>query len=187
MKFNKMNIKRLTIAILTIVAITGFLPFGFEKFNGTSDENVMNSPKISSTITITTPSNVSSWPTGDTEWIYFTTTEDIFMVNITLYKDGILELVIDERTPNTGAMLWDIPLDLEDSFQYQVKIAESDNPSTYFISPFFEIYRSTRPESPFRLGEFATPLVLIGIVLLISACFINNIVRRILVNKRRKY
>ncbi len=185
MKFNKMNIKRLTIAILTIVAITGFLPFGFETSNGTSDDNVMNSPKISSSITITLPNNSSSWPTGDTEWIYFSTTEGIFMVNITLYKDGIFELIIDERTPNTGAMLWNIPLDLEDSLQYQVKIAESDNPSTYVISSFFEIYRSTRPESPFRLGELATPIVLLSLGLLISACFINNIVRRILVKKRR--
>jgi len=178
---------RLTIAILTIVAITGFLPFVFETFNGTSDDNVMNSPKISSSITVTRPDNSSSWGTGATEWIYFTTTPGIFHVNITLYRDGIFVLTIDDWIPNTGAMLWDIPLDLEASDQYQVKIAENNNPSTYVISSFFEIYPSTPPGSPFELGSMADTIVLIGLGLLISACFINKIVRQILVNKRRKY
>lgn len=190
MKFDKMKImkkSRLTIAILTIVAITGFLPFEFKTFNGTSDDNVMNSSIIKSSITVTRPDNSSKWPTGDTEWIYFTSPADIFLVNITLYKDGIFELALDEKAPVTGAMLWDIPSDLEGSSQYQIKIAEFDNQSNYDMSPFFEIYQSEPPEPRFKLGSMAPTIVLIGIGLLISACFINNIVRRILVNKRRKY
>ncbi len=184
-----MKKSRLTIAILTIVAITGFLQFGFETFNGTSDDNVINSSIIESEsfITISLPDNSSSWPTSDTEWLYFTSSNDIFILNITLYKDGIFELIIDERTPNTGAMLWAIPSDLESSSQYQIKIADYSNPSTYVISPFFEIYSASAQEPVFRLGAMANPIVLTSIGLLIGACFINNIVRKILAKKRREY
>jgi len=108
-------------------------------------------------------------------------------VNISLYKDGIFEREIEEFTPTTGEVLWNIPMDLESSDQYRIKIAYYSDPSIYFITPFFEIYESTIPEGPLRLGTLAPIIVLTGVALLVIACFINRIVRKILLKKRRNY
>jgi len=111
------------------ILITLGILFAFSTFNfnvGNCDDSNLDNKnlKISSSITITSPDNSSSWLTGATEWIYYDTSFDVFHVNITLYKDGIFELCMEDHcisTPNTGAQLWEIPLDLEDSDQYQLK------------------------------------------------------------------
>lgn len=178
---SKMIIKkkyRLTIAILTIVAIIGFIPFVFETSKGTSDDNIMNSPKMSSSITITRPNSSSSWEKGTTERIEYTTTPDVLFVNITLYKDGILELIIDEFIPVFNSLYWLIPefFYLEASNQYQIKIADLDNSSTYGMSSFFEIKEPS--EEPPSEGSPTIPgynlSILIGIIGLFSVILVKK-------------
>ena len=172
------NKYRLTIAILTIVAFTGFVPFVFETSNGTSDDNIMNSPKMSSSITITRPNSSSSWEKGTAEWIDYTTTPDIYFVNITLYKDGILELIIDEWIPVTNSFYWLIPefFYLEDSDQYQIKIADYLNQSTYGMSDYFEIKEPS--EEPPSDGSPTIPGYNLSILMSIIGLFSVILVKK---------
>jgi len=176
---SKMIIKkkyRLTIAILTIVAFTGFIPFVFETSNRASDDYVMNSPKMSSSITITQPNSSSSWETSSAEWIFYTTTPDIYYVNITLYKDGILEREIDEWIPVTNSFYWLIPFDVEDSNQYQIKIADYLNSSTYDFSDYFEIKEPS--EEPPSDGSPTIPGYSLYILMSIIGLFSVILVKR---------
>lgn len=179
---------RLVIAALTIVAISGFLISTFETSNETSDDKVMNSPKLSSSISFTVPNNLTSWIAGSAEWIYYSTTPDIFSVNITLYLEGIYlgsQNAITEWTPVTGAVYWNIPEDLEVSDQYQIKIADHLNQSYYAMSAFFQIEESIVTGATSGLGELGPAIIMIGLGVIISLCITNKVVRRIILNKRR--
>ena len=180
---------RLIIAALTILTISGFLISAFETSNETSDDKVMNSPKLSGSITFITPDNFTVWNAGSSEYITYSYFE-IWSVNITLYLEGIYlgsEYAITEWTPVTGSVYWNIPEDLEVSERYQIKMTDFLNQSSYFMSPFFTIGEAIAGLATSGLGELGPTIVLIGVLVIISLCITNRIVRNILVKKRRNY
>jgi len=180
---------RLIIAAVTILTISGFLISAFETSNETSDEKVMNSPKLSGSITFITPDNFTVWTAGTAETITYSYV-DIFSVNITLYLEGIYlgsKYAITEWTPVTGSVYWNIPEDLEASDRYQIKMADYLNHSSYVMSPFFKIEAAIAGLATSGLGDLGPIIVLIGVLVIISLCITNSIVRKILVKKRRNY
>ncbi|MFW9970232.1 MAG: S8 family serine peptidase [Candidatus Odinarchaeota archaeon] len=94
-------------------------------------------------LTITAPGSVSSWETGTTHYINWTSTGSISNVIIELYKGGIFELEIVASTPNNGSYLWTIPTGLTDSTSYQIKIFNVVNLATNDVSNEFEIFNPT--------------------------------------------
>jgi len=95
------------------------------------------------TLTVETPNSLSSWHTGtlhDIEWV---TTGNVSNVKIELYRGGVFELELAANITNDGEFSWSIPLSLIDSTQYQIKVTDVSNPSTYDYSQYFEIYNPT--------------------------------------------
>ncbi|MFX1250353.1 MAG: ABC transporter substrate-binding protein, partial [Promethearchaeota archaeon] len=92
-----------------------------------------------STITITVPDSSSSWETGTSQYIKWTSIGPISNVKIELYKDDQLVMEITSDTSNDGEYLWTIVSLLDDSTQYQIKISDVSNPSLYDLSDYFEI------------------------------------------------
>ncbi|MFX0106505.1 MAG: hypothetical protein ACFE75_13600 [Candidatus Hodarchaeota archaeon] len=181
---------RLKIVILIIIAITGFSLFVFEIFNETSDDNIMNSPKLSSPsfITITTPDSSTLWNAGDDVTIVYSVSSDILSVNITLYEAGLYlgENGLDEWSPVTPNFWWNIPEDLEPSQLYQIKISNYYNQSFYVMSDEFEIGEPIAGLATAGLGELGAVIVLTSLGVIVGLCITNRIVRGIILKKRRR-
>ncbi|KKM64034.1 hypothetical protein LCGC14_1505450 [marine sediment metagenome] len=91
-------------------------------------------------ITVTNPSGIAVWEIGTIHSITWTATSSIVNVKIELYISGILDSVLTSGTPNDGEISWTIPSGLTNSTQYQIKILDVSNPSTYDYSDYFGIY-----------------------------------------------
>ena len=107
---------------------------------------------ISDSITVTSPDSSSSWETGTTHLLTWTSTGSISDVKIELFKDDVFELEIISSTPNDGDFSWTIPSGLDSSTQYQVKITDVSNSLVNNYGDYFEIYVSdsitvTSPDS----------------------------------------
>lgn len=109
-------------------------------------------------ITITNPTSSSSWRAGTLQEITWTSEGSITNVDIDLYKGGILKFYVD-GTPNDGSIYWDLPTDIESGTDWRVRIADSDDPSTYDYSDYFEIL--PKSSSPSILGYM--PIFLISL------------------------
>ena len=122
-------------------------------------------------LTVTTPDSSSSWETGTSRYINWTSTGSILNIKIELYKNGEFEMEITSSTTNNGEYYWNLPSELADSNQYQVKITDVSNPSTYDYSDYFEI---KNPPS----GSPAIPgynmFLLIGIICVVSVILIKK-------------
>ena len=104
------------------------------------DTNVKFSYIEIDSITVTNPNSSCSWETGTSQYIYWISTGNFSNVKIELYKSGIFEMEITSSTPNDGTFYWTVPLGLDNSTQYQIKIINIFNSSIYNFSDFFEIY-----------------------------------------------
>lgn len=102
-----------------------------------------SSTYFSDTLTVETPNSLSSWHTDTSHDIEWVTTGNVPNVKIELYRGGVFELEITANITNDGEFSWSIPLSLIDSTQYQIKVTDVSNPSTYDYSQYFEIYNPT--------------------------------------------
>jgi hypothetical protein len=82
------------------------------------DTNVEFTYYAPPSLTTTTPDSTSSWETGTTQSITWTSTGTISDVKIELYKGGVFEMEIIASTTNDGEFSWLIPTTLVDSTQY---------------------------------------------------------------------
>jgi len=101
------------------------------------------SDAFTDTLTVETPNSLSSWHTDTSHDIEWVTTGNVSNVKIELYRAGVFELEITANITNDGEFSWSIPLSPVDSTQYQIKVTDVSNPSTYDYSQFFEIYNPT--------------------------------------------
>ncbi len=95
-------------------------------------------PSLSS-LTVTSPNTSSSWEPGTSQFINWTSTGSILNVKIELYKNDLFEMEITSSTTNDGEYYWSLYSALIDSNQYQIKITDVSNSSTYDYSDYFEI------------------------------------------------
>jgi len=102
-----------------------------------------SSTYFSDTLTVEIPNGLSSWHTDTSHDIEWVTTGNVSNVKIELYRGGVFELEITANITNDGEFSWSIPLSLIDSTQYQIKVSDVSNPSTYDYSQYFEIYNPT--------------------------------------------
>ncbi|MFX0211750.1 MAG: Ser-Thr-rich GPI-anchored membrane family protein [Candidatus Hodarchaeota archaeon] len=128
-------------------------------------------------ITVISPSSISSWETGTTHSISWDWTGTITHVKIELFKSGILELVIISSTPNDGDFPWIIPSGLDNSTQYQIKITDVSNSAINDYSDYFEIY--TTPSIPPAIPGY-------DLMILISTSIVSVIGLTYLLYNRKK-
>jgi len=122
----------------------------------------------SGTITVTSPSDSSSWKAGTPHYITWTSTGTIINVDIEIYKGDTLKYYIYE-VPDYGAKLWEIDDDIEVGTDWRVKISNSDDPSQNDWSDYFSIYE--------RNGAILgySPILIIGMSLGISIYIVKKL------------
>ncbi|MBN1803088.1 MAG: hypothetical protein JW891_16375 [Candidatus Lokiarchaeota archaeon] len=97
--------------------------------------------RVSNTISIKTPTTITSWLAGSTHIINWTSTGDITNVNISLYYSGSYHGTIIPNTPNNGLYYWTLTSTYENYGDfYQIRIEDSSNSSTFVISEVFTIF-----------------------------------------------
>jgi len=96
-------------------------------------------------ITVTTPDSTTSWQTGFSQNIYWTSTGYISNINIILYEDGDFISIIESNIQNEGSCSWTIPTTLDPSNLYQIKIVDSSDSGTFGWSDYFEIKKDIKP------------------------------------------
>ena len=126
---------------------------------------------IIDSLTITTPDSASTWETGTSEDIIWTSTGIISNVKIEFYKEDVFVMEIVASTLNNGSYTWAIPSGLEDSTQYQIKISDVSNPATYNFSDNFEIKKPSKGPSGIPGYDL---YFLISIICIISVIVFKN-------------
>ncbi|WP_371804114.1 Ser-Thr-rich GPI-anchored membrane family protein [Candidatus Lokiarchaeum ossiferum] len=97
---------------------------------------------IYTTIDVTIPDSDISWEMGSTQEIFWISTGKIEHVKIELFKDGLLDCILDDYEINDGIYDWIIHSTLEPSTQYQIKITDQQNALVYDFSDYFTLYNS---------------------------------------------
>ncbi|MFX1317351.1 MAG: GPI anchored serine-threonine rich family protein, partial [Promethearchaeota archaeon] len=133
---------------------------------------IFTTPEVDS-LTVTNPSSLTAWEMGTSHTITWTSTGSITNVKIELFKDGVLVLLITASTANDGSYTWDIPTDLEDGIDYQIKISDVSNPATYDESPDFAITSIDLPEDDDGIPGYNLYIV-IGILCVVSVILLKN-------------
>ena len=141
-------------------------------------EDVSNEFEIfNPTLIITTPDSDTAWEIGSSHYITWTSRGTISNVKIELYKEGVFELEIAASTINNGSYYWDIPMDLEDVIDYQIKISDVSNLATSEYSDYFAITSPTRPSEPPSIPGYNIFLVIATI------CILSTILTKIRIKK----
>jgi hypothetical protein len=118
------------------------------------------------TLTITIPESDTAWEASSSQYITWTSRGTILNVKIELYKGGVFELEIVASTSNDGSYNWDIPMDLEEVIDYQIKISDVSNLATSDNSDYFAITRPTRPSGPPGIPGYDICLVIATLCIL---------------------
>jgi surface protein len=99
-------------------------------------------------ITVVSPKAGSSWIPKQYYYIEWSSTSSISNVQIELYNNGELVMLIHSEIQNDGKNLWRIPSDLESSETYQIKIFDTSDPSVFGLSAEFEIINNEGSSIP---------------------------------------
>ncbi|MFX1497936.1 MAG: DUF2341 domain-containing protein [Promethearchaeota archaeon] len=126
---------------------------------------------IPPSLSITSPDNTCCWEKETPHNIYWTSTGSISSVKIELYVENnfVMEIISDKF--NDGVYYWTVPSTLVDSEEYQIKISDVSNPSTYDFSEFFEIKSPT--EVTEEIPGYSLYL-LIGLISIISVVLLKK-------------
>ena len=111
-------------------------------------------------LSVISPTSTSSWRAGTSQEITWTSEGSITNVDLDIYKGGVLKFYLD-GTPNDGSVYWELPTDIESGTDWRIRISDSDDPSTYDYSDYFEILPK-KSVSPSILGYLPFFLVFIS-------------------------
>ena len=106
--------------------------------DGEQPESIVQVPIESSQIVVTAPVHGTIWKPGDVIRIKWLATS-INSIDIELYRKSYYQFSIRENLENTGSFDWLIPVDINLSNHYLVKISNHNNPDTYQFSGRFGI------------------------------------------------
>ncbi|MFX1238285.1 MAG: Ser-Thr-rich GPI-anchored membrane family protein, partial [Promethearchaeota archaeon] len=117
------------------------------------------------TITITSPTEKTSWQAGTTQNITWTSTGSISHVHIHLYHSGRYHSTIVLNTLNDGSYSWTLNSSYTDyTDSYRIRISDSSNLSTHDMSPsYFEITEKNKYAAS-RVDLGVEVFILIGVV-----------------------
>jgi len=120
----------------------------------------------SGTITVTSPSSMSSWAPGSSHFITWLSTGNIVNVDIDIYKGGI-QMYYVSGASNDGLYTWTLAEDIEQGTDWRIKISNSDDSGESDWSDYFTISTSVVPSIPgytfiFMIGIFLLALFPIG-------------------------
>jgi len=134
-------------------------------------------PVVIDGITVTTPNSSSTWETGTSQSITWTSTGNIADVKIELYKGGVLLMEIISVTPNDGSYILTVPTDLVDDTDYQIRISDASDSATYDESPNFTLTTADTGDGKPDIPGYNL-LFLLGIIFTISIISIRKLLKR---------
>ncbi|HWR98175.1 MAG TPA: Ser-Thr-rich GPI-anchored membrane family protein, partial [Candidatus Methanoperedens sp.] len=102
---------------------------------------VLVAPAAAQTVTVLDPNITNNaWTAGSSHTISWTTTDDVgALVDIKLYKGGVVDSNIMPSAPNTGAFVWTIPETLAPGTDYMVEVVSVANPTIFGQSVPFTV------------------------------------------------
>ena len=101
--------------------------------------DVTFNPGVPKSISITQPTSSSSYETGTTQTILWTSEGSISSVKIEMYKASSLFSTIYSSTTNDGNQGWTIPYSCTTASDYRIKITDISASSVYDFSDYFSI------------------------------------------------
>ena len=123
------------------------------------------------TITVTNPTSGSSWKPGSSYDITWTSTGLIDTVEIDVYKGNILTYFSNAETDD-GSYTWEVPADIEQGSNWQIKISNSDYSDEFDWSGEFKISKSENAIVGFN------PFLILWTFFLLSIFFARKIMRK---------
>ena len=130
-----------SIFTLWIFALTSLLILGGCRQifgDGTAPESIVEVPYETSQIVVTNPAYASIWKPGDLLKIKWIATS-ISKIEIQLYRKSSYQFTLANNIENTGSFDWQIPIDINISNHYLLKIINHSNPDVYQFSDRFGI------------------------------------------------
>jgi len=106
--------------------------------DGEQPESIVQVPIESSQIVVTAPVHGPIWKPGDVIRIKWLATS-INSIDIQLYRKSSYQFTIQENIENTGSFDWSIPVDINLSNHYLVKVINHNDQDTYQFSGRFGI------------------------------------------------
>lgn len=119
-------------------------------------------------ITCTSPTSSTSLSPGDTTYITWITTGQIFIIQIDIYNGNVLKYTLEE-TFNDGSLKWRVPYTIEMGSDWRVKISDYDDYRIYDWSDYFKI---TLGES--ILVKIIIAITVVGVVGVIGIVILIN-------------
>jgi len=128
------------ISFTIISLIYSIILYGCRQIFGDGDqpESIVQAPVESSKIIVTAPIQGSIWKPGDVIRIKWSA-PSINIIDIKLYRKSSYQFTIQENIENTGTFDWSIPVNINLSNHYLVKIINHNNQDTYQFSGRFAI------------------------------------------------
>ncbi|KKL64298.1 hypothetical protein LCGC14_2166430, partial [marine sediment metagenome] len=138
----KVTTKHVVCLFLLLFVCLGFM--GIVKITESKDKPD-NTLQIAAgeSLTITNPTGSASWEVNSTQTITWTYTGFIPAVSIELYKDNYLFDILVQIAVNDGNFVWDVPIDLPNGVDYQIKIRSYQAGAINDFSDNFEIWGSS--------------------------------------------
>ncbi|TKJ22475.1 MAG: hypothetical protein CEE43_06170 [Promethearchaeota archaeon Loki_b32] len=90
-------------------------------------------------INVIAPSSSSSYQTGSSQTIRWSTQGSVGNLKIELYKGSSLYTTIHSSTSNDGQETWIVPGNCPEASDYRIKITETSDPNIYDYSSYFTI------------------------------------------------
>ena len=106
--------------------------------DGTAPESIVEVPYETSQIVVTNPAYAAIWRPGDLLKIKWIATS-ISKIEIQLYRKSSYQFTLANNIENTGSFDWQIPIDINISNHYLLKIINHSNPDVYQFSDRFGI------------------------------------------------
>jgi hypothetical protein len=88
---------------------------------------------------ITSPEKSSFWKPGNKMEIKWITSGSVDKVDLQLYRKTALKKDLKYNLNNSGSFIWDIPVNIDHSVHYHIKIINHSNPDEYELSDRFAI------------------------------------------------
>jgi len=90
-------------------------------------------------INVTSPISSEYWEANSMHTITWDSTGSITNVKIDLYENGVFVMELAGSTPNDGSFSWTVPIGLNDSVLYQIRVSDTEYAATEDYSDNFEI------------------------------------------------
>jgi hypothetical protein len=113
--------------------------FGCSDRSTEPSEQVQNYPQVPNTKIITSPAFGEIIKPGTSYTIRWSYLSEFGKVQIKLYRKQELKAILATALVSNGSFVWNVPLDIQKSVHYRIKITSVDIPTISALSDYFKI------------------------------------------------